>query len=144
MPTASTSRTLDTRHDGHNGYKDEDYCAGLFPCVLGILCVLRVRCVGCSGDNPIASYLTANQLKFPTHPVAPTASMTTRTTCVPEASEIPVAVMVRHVCQPPVLGTVSAPVLSTPSTSTWNTPPAPFEATRTSTAYVPVAATATV
>ena len=76
----------------------------------------------------------ANQLKFATDPPGPTLSITTLMTCVPAASAIPVLVIVFHVCHPPVFGTVSVPVLFTPSTSTWKVPPMPLDARRTSSA----------
>jgi len=59
-------------------------------------------------------------------------------------SVTPLFLIVIHVCQPRVLGTVNLPVLSTPSTSMWNVPPVPLDATRTSKSYVPAAATLTV
>jgi hypothetical protein len=56
-------------------------------------------------------------LKFPTAVVDPFVSMTRRQTCGPAASATPVFVTVFHVCQPPVFGTLTAPVLLAPFTS---------------------------
>jgi hypothetical protein len=75
-------------------------------------------------------YLTANQLKFATEPVAPSLSITTRMICTPAVSVIPVLVMVWKVCQPPVFGKRAGRVHAV--TSMWNVPPAPFDAARTS------------
>src|ERR1043165_9415556 len=67
--------------------------------------------------------------KLPTPPVAPTESMTTRTTCTPAAS-VTVFVRLRHTCHPPVSGTVIVPVTLVPLNATWNVPPGPCDATR--------------
>src|SRR5262245_48351296 len=74
---------------------------------------------------------TRIQSKLPVAVVDPFVSITRRQTCVPDARLTPGFVTVVHVCQPPVFGTLSGPVLSTPSTSTWNVPPAPSDATLT-------------
>jgi hypothetical protein len=63
------------------------------------------------------SYCTAIQLKLPVSPLAPFVSRTSRITCWPADSAMPVLDNVRHVCQLPVSGTVIGPVLSTPFTS---------------------------
>src|SRR5262245_29925955 len=81
---------------------------------------------------------------LPTRPVVPFVSKTTRTTCGPLVSEIPDAVTEVHSCQPPVPGMDSADVTAVPSTSTWNVPPVPGDATRTSRAKVPAVGTDTV
>ena len=48
--------------------------------------------------------------------------------------------IVCHAWAPPVSGTVSGPLTSTPPTSTWKRPPTPDEATRTRSVYGPVPA----
>src|SRR6185436_21100342 len=100
-----------TQHRGHKGHREE-----FFSCVLGVLCVEYTPLKADAGD-----YRIANQLKLPTLvPLAPLASITIRTTCVPAARVTPVLVTVFHTCQPVVSGTAIGPVLSTPFTSMWN------------------------
>src|SRR6476620_10263894 len=84
------------------------------------------------------------ELMFPTAPLELALSMTTRSTCDPAGRLTPVFVTVVQDCQPPVLGIVIGPVLSTPFDSMWNVPPAPDDATRMSNVYVPAVATLTV
>src|SRR2546423_2819383 len=81
---------------------------------------------------------------LPTAPVAPDASMAMRITCWPALKLILGVVRVCQICQPPVFGIVIVPVLSTPSNSTWNVPPAPFDATLDCSEYVPAVWTLTV
>jgi hypothetical protein len=59
-------------------------------------------------------------------------STTNRSRCDPAVSGIPAWTIDCQVCHPPVSGTTIGPVASTPSTSTWNVPPGPAEATRAS------------
>src|SRR5688572_28160582 len=61
---------------------------------------------------------------------------------VPAVSDT-VFVIVVHVFQPPVLGTLIPPVLSTPLNSTCMVPPELRDATRSCIVYVPVVATFT-
>src|SRR5262249_60787389 len=82
------------------------------------------------------------QFKLPIAPIGPTASNTIRMIGGP-ADRATGADTVVHVCQPPVLGTVSGPVTSLPPNSTWKVPPCPDDATRASSAYWPVEETLT-
>src|SRR5262245_34751051 len=90
---------------------------------------------------PPPSALTRMKLMLPTAPAGPAESITIRQTCGPAASCTPDRVTVVHDCQPPVSGMERGPVLSTPSTSMWNVPPRPADATRASIVYVPATPT---
>src|SRR5688572_21186195 len=67
---------------------------------------------GGGGGVPVGVSLI--QLKFPTEPVDPAASINRRRTCCPCASETPDLVTVVQFCQPAVWGTVSCPVTFAP------------------------------
>src|SRR5215211_7888721 len=94
-------------------------------------------------DGPVAAVVTRIQSKLPIPEVDPLISITNRRTCAPPARVTPLVRTVVQVCQLPVSGTVSGPVLSAPFTSIWKVPPEPADATRTSKSYVPEATTLT-
>src|SRR5215216_786425 len=77
-----------------------------------------------------ADFATRSQLKLPTEPVEPLASIAMRRTCLPPERTTPLLVTVDQFCHPPVFGTPSEPVLFTPPTSAWNFPPAAAAARR--------------
>src|SRR5882724_383253 len=89
--------------------------------------------VAVGGGGGAEEELKRSQLMLPVVPDGPNPSITTFTIWGPAASETEVDI-VAHVCHPPVLGNVKVPVLLTPPTSTWNVPPLPMLATRTSSA----------
>src|SRR5207249_2889895 len=82
-----------------------------------------------------------SQLKLPTDPLEPAVSSATRRTCCPAVRLTADLVIVCQVCQPPVLGTLSRPVASMPSTVAWNFALLPVEATRKLKSKLPLCAT---
>src|SRR5688572_9972150 len=83
------------------------------------------------------------QFTFPTLAVVPATSSDTRSTWTPSLSSTFLPIVVK-VCHPPVFGTTSCPVLSTPSTSTCSFAFDPVEATRAWSRYAPASFTSMV
>src|SRR4051794_33403114 len=93
--------------------------------------------VGGGVTGAAAAGATVIESKFATYPSAPAVSALIRSTCVPAESVTPLFPTVAQLCQSLVSGTLSVPVLSTPSTSTWNLPPLRSDATFADRSYVP-------
>src|SRR5689334_22954652 len=77
------------------------------------------------------------QLMSAAVPAGPFVSITSFSVWVPAGSATPVLVTVFQVFQPPVSGSVIDPLTFAPSISMCADPPAPAEAMRRSTLYVP-------